>query len=108
MSLEDRTKHASAAKACEFSEAEGIALAVIDDIVEERGRQTALAHGGDTEGFDKHNSKNDWVAYVSAYTGRAAAKCARNEREGQEFRANMVKAAALCVAAIEAHDKGYC
>ena len=49
----------------------------------------------------------DWIAYVSAYIGRASRKVLRNDVENQQFRENMVKAAALCVAAIEAYDKGY-
>lgn len=81
---------------------------VIDDVKAERRRQIELAHGGDTEEFDKGNSRNDWIAYLNAYSGRAAKKVFRNEREKQGFRENMVKAAAICVAAIEAHDKGYC
>ena len=81
---------------------------VIDDIIEERSRQISLSHDGDTNKFDKGNSRNDWIAYLNAYSGRAAQKVFRNESEGQDFRTNMVKVAALCVAAIEAHDKGYC
>lgn len=83
-------------------------MTVIDDILAERQRQKNLAHGGDTEEFDKGNSCNDWIAYVNAYIGRAAQKVFRNRRESQDFRENMVKAAAICLAAIEAHDKGYC
>lgn len=81
---------------------------VLDEVAAERRRQQELAHGGDTEEFDKGNSQNDWIAYINAYTGRAAQKVFRNEREGQTFRENMIKAAALAVAAIEAHDKGFC
>lgn len=80
----------------------------IEDVVAERERQISCAHGGDTDEFDKTNSRNDWIAYVAGYTGRASQKMFRNERENQSFRENMVKAAAVCVAAIEAHDKGYC
>jgi len=58
--------------------------------------------------FDANNSHNDWIAYVNAYTGRAADKCMRNEREAQDFRENMLKAGGLIAAAIEAHDKGLC
>lgn len=81
---------------------------VYEQIRQERERQLSLKHGGNTNEFDKTNSKNDWVACVNAYTGRAADKVYRNERQGEEFRANMVKAGALIVAAIEAHDAGYC
>lgn len=81
---------------------------VLEEVAAERSRQKSLAHGGDTDEFDKANSRNDWIAYINAYLGRGAQKVARNEREGQVFRENMLKAAALAVAAIEAHDKGYC
>ena len=40
----------------------------------------------------------------TAYIGRAAQRCYRNEREGQDYRTNLIKAAALIVAALEAHD----
>ena len=83
--------------------------AIVDEIVDERNRQRDICkHGGNTDSFDKGNSRNDWVAYISAYNGRGAAKCSRNEKEGQDFRANMVKVAALAIAAIEAHDQGWC
>ena len=78
-----------------------------NDVLAERERQIKLAHGGNTEEFDKTNSCNDWVAYINAYLGRAANRVSKNQREGQDFRTNMVKVAALALAAIEAHDKGY-
>ena len=81
---------------------------IMVEIDEERERQQELKHGGDTDEFDKNNSKNDWVAYISAYSGRAAEKVFRNDRQKEEFRDNMVKVAALAVAAIQAHDKGWC
>lgn len=81
---------------------------ILNEIRVERERQIALAHGGNTKAFDEANSRNDWIAYVNAYIGRAAAKVFKNEREACEFRANMLKAAALCVAAIESHDAGHC
>ena len=82
---------------------------ILDEILQERKRQIdACQHGGDTNQFDKGNSQNDWIAYLNAYIGRAADKVHRNEVEGQTFRRNIVKAAALCLAAVEAHDKGWC
>lgn len=78
----------------------------IDDIVNERARQINAADIN-MEEFDKSNSRNDWIAYINAYTGRAADKVFRNAREGQQFRDNMVKAGALIIAAIEAYDKEY-
>ncbi len=80
----------------------------LEDIVNERLRQLHIKHGGDTYEFDKTNSRNDWVAYIVAYAGRASDKCARNEKDGQKFRENMVKVAALALAAIEATDKKWC
>ncbi len=81
---------------------------LLKEIIKERERQMKLAHGGNTDEFDKKNSQNDWVAYIMAYAGRAADKVTRNKNEGQDFRQNMIKVAALAIAAIEAYDKGYC
>lgn len=75
----------------------------LNAVLQERGKQKEKFAE-----FDKTNSKNDWVSYVAAYTGRAADRVARNEKEGQTFRTNMIKAAAICLAAVEAHDAGYC
>ncbi len=83
-------------------------VVVLDEVLAERRRQITLAHGGDTNKFDLHNNQNDWVAYIAAYNGRASQKVARNEKEDQNFRVNMVKVAALATAAIEAYDNGYC
>ncbi len=80
-------------------------MAIIEEVVAERERQILLSHGGNTEKFDMQNTQNDWVAYICAYAGRAADKCKRNESEGCSFRTNMIKVAALAVAAIEAYDK---
>lgn len=74
----------------------------IHDILDER--EKALSNL--PEGFEDTNSKNDYVAYVTAYLGRASDKVFRNEREAQTFRENMVKAAGLCLSAIVAYDKG--
>ena len=83
-------------------------ITALSAISKERIRQIGLAYGGDTEEFDKLNSKNDWVAYIAAYIGRAADKVISNHNTERTFRENMVKAGALCIAAIEAFDKGYC
>lgn len=80
---------------------------VYNDIQAERAVQKAKAHGGDTDAFDQSLTRNDWVAMIAAYNGRASAKVFRNIRENQDFRDNMIKVAALAVAAIEAHDKGW-
>lgn len=82
---------------------------VADEVLAERYRQIHQCRfaGISADDYDKINTKNDWVAYITAYAGRAT-DCHRNETEEQPFRDNLVKAAALCLAAIEAHDKGYC
>jgi len=103
--MENRTKedYEQSARDGEFTDQ------AMEDVLNERIRQVAQCkHGGDTNIFDQKNTRNDWVAYISAYLGRAADKCARNERDVQNFRENMVKVAALAVAAIEAHDKKWC
>ena len=74
----------------------------LNDIVIERERQKQIG----TASFDEKNTRNDWVAYVSTYVGRAS-DAVRNKREFQDFRANMVKAAAVALAAVEAFDAGY-
>ena len=81
---------------------------IIEEINVELARQEALAHGGDTEEFDRTNGQGDWVAYVCSYIGRASVRVFRNKREGHTFRVMMIKGAALCIAALRAPDKGYC
>jgi hypothetical protein len=83
--------------------------AVVDILQElDKVRNIKLSDGSSMEDFDRGNSQNDWIAYINAYTGRAAEKVFRNQRENCDFRSNMVKAAGLAIAAIEAYDKGYC
>lgn len=81
---------------------------LVEEIVEERFRQDTAGPIEEMEEFDKSNTQNDWVGYICAYAGRAASKVIRNQKENQTFRDNMVKVAALALAAIEAYDKGYC
>ncbi len=82
---------------------------ILDEIHAERLRQIdTVKHGGDTDEFDKDNTRNDWVSFIAAYAGRAGNRCGRNEREGLGFRRAMIIVAAIAMAAIEAHDAGYC
>ena len=74
----------------------------VQDVVQERERQKHIID----EEFEAQNTANDFVAYITAYAGRAARKVLRNERQEETFRSNMVKVAAIAVAAIEAFDKG--
>lgn len=78
---------------------------VYSEIRSERGRQQQLLGGSYADKWDQSLTRNDWVAFICAYAGRASAKVLRNIREGQTFRENMIKVAALAVAAIEAYDK---
>lgn len=81
---------------------------ILTEVHEERKCQIALQYDHKPALNDRDNSQNDWVAYICAYAGRGAQKVARNEREGCSFRENMVKVAALAVAAIESYDEGHC
>lgn len=84
-------------------------MSTVDEVLAERQRQIDIGQQGiDTNEFDKKNSRNDWVAYICAYAGRAAEKVDRNDREGCDFRENMIKIGALVLAAIESHDNGLC
>jgi hypothetical protein len=81
---------------------------VVNSVMREVEAEIDRAFAYLPKGFDMINTKNDWVAYVNAYVGRAADKCFRNEREKQDFRTNMIKAAGLAVMAVLASDKGWC
>jgi|WetSurMetagenome_2_1015567.scaffolds.fasta_scaffold02484_17 hypothetical protein len=72
---------------------------VFNEIALEVERQQTL-------GFDdSKNTGNDWVAYITAYAGRATT--ARKNKD-LDFHRNMVKVAALAVSAIYANEKGLC
>ena len=78
---------------------------IVKEIVAERLDQKQRVIGRTTrDELDNTNSQNDWVSYIVAYAGRASSGVLRNAREGWNFRSNMVKVAALALAAIEAHD----
>jgi hypothetical protein len=75
---------------------------VLSEIAAER---TAQVEKGFSADADDHWTQNDWISFVNAYTGRAAQYVVRNQSEGNKFRNMMLKAAAVAVAAIEAHDR---
>lgn len=50
--------------------------------------------------FDQLNTPNDWVAYITAYVGKAVTL----PWDGVSFRKAILKVAALCVAALERTD----
>ena len=85
-----------------------ITFQVLREVETERERQIDVCkHDGDTELADRINTPNDWIAFICAYAGRGADHCIRNQREDDGFRVYMIKVAALAVAAVEAHDKGW-
>lgn len=73
----------------------------LSDIRAERERQKTIPAVAE---LDKTNTVNDFVAYISAYAGRAADKVLRNEKEGVTSRDMFVKVGAIAVAAIEKLD----
>jgi len=68
---------------------------IIEEILAEREYQDHK-WGGDAH--DDSHSSIDWVAFITKHLGRAV--------EGNTFRQQMVKVAALAVAAAEWHDRG--
>lgn len=76
-------------------------MSLITEIAEERARQVKL-WGND---FDDKNTANDWVAYILNYVA-VGAYCGRQDKYSPErFREHLLKAATLCVAAVEAIDR---
>ena len=75
----------------------------LKDVAAERERQKGIV---EVQAIEDKNSINDFVAFISAYAGRASTKVLRNEREGVTSRDMLVKAGALAVAAVEAIDRG--
>jgi hypothetical protein len=49
------------------------------------------------EEFDSKNTPNDWIAYVTHYVSKAATKPLSDAK----FASNLLKAATLCVAALQ-------
>lgn len=70
-------------------------------IEKERQRQVKL--WGDD--FDDKNTANDWVAYIGNYVNLGAYSGREAKYTPARFRENLVKAATLCIAAIEAIDR---
>lgn len=70
---------------------------VLDEVWAERRRQIVL---GFDEENDRHNSLVDWMDHIDKYLYKSFTV-------GEDFRTNMIKTAALCVASVEAFDKGH-
>jgi len=79
---------------------------LLEEIGAERERQILVCkHGGDTDKFDQGNMANDWVAYIAGYLCRCT-NMSRNIKDQTSFRDNMIKVAALALAALESLDNG--
>jgi hypothetical protein len=75
---------------------------ILGEIEAERMRQIVVKKR--TPESDESNTGNDWVAYIASCVGRATENMF-NQRNGLGFRENMIKVAALAVAAIEWYDR---
>ena len=75
---------------------------IFNQINEERIRQLELKIENDTDAFDLQNTHNDWVSYITTYAGKCGD--AMTNPPGH-YRENMLKVAALAVAALEADYK---
>ena len=78
---------------------------VLGEILQERKRQKDELKL-DQENDDQ-NDRSDWVAHICVYNGRAAHQL-HGATDVDQFRENMIKVAALAVAAVEAYDAQYC
>lgn len=77
-----------------------ITTRIYDEIREEREAQDKK-HGG-PENDDKYNS-NDWVAFIAKHAGQAM----RRPWNRKVFRRQMIRVAALAVAAVEWCDRNH-
>ncbi len=80
-------------------------VAIFDEIDTERKRQDGLwGHE-----FDDKNTPNDWVTFVARYLSQAAddRPLKRDGGKGYQihYRLNMLKAATIVIAALEAYDR---
>lgn len=74
---------------------------VTELLIAERARQQKL-WGNE---FDDKNTANDWAAYISNYVNAGAYLGRQDKYSPERFREHLVKAATLCIAAIEAIDR---
>ena len=74
---------------------------IVNEVKTERLRQ------GDMWGkaFDEQNTPNDWVAFITRYVSEGAYDGWECSYTPERFRRCLVKAAALCCAAIETMDR---
>ena len=73
---------------------------ILDAIFDERWKQDRQWGGPD---HDDGHRVNDWVALITRHAGLAVEDGGDDDRS--RFRRQMIRVAALAVAAIEAHDR---
>ena len=71
----------------------------LDDVIAERYKQ----RGHWTDFHDDEHNAHDWAAILLRYEGLAMQAAEHDDREG--YRLNLVKAAAVALAAIESYDR---
>ena len=74
---------------------------ILCEIFDERQRQLQLWGNK----ADDLNTRNDWAAYICRYVSDGAYNGKDSLYSTQQFRANLIKAATLCVAAVESIDR---
>jgi hypothetical protein len=75
--------------------------AVLAEVAKEREYQDRKWGGQPT---DDKNKPADWSGYITMYLGTAMRGA--SAEDGTEYRKNMLKVAALAVAAVETYDRG--
>ena len=82
---------------------------IIEDLQNERVYQVTRGREGKIEGesgwsyeFDDSNTVSDWTRYIVNYLGKAGGT---TKVEPENYRKNMIKVAALAIAAVEAFDR---
>lgn len=73
---------------------------ILSEVIAERQAQDA-EHGGPD--YDDCHSPNDWCAILIRHLGLSCSD--RAETDFRRYRRQMVRVAALAVAAVEAHDR---
>jgi len=77
---------------------------IFEAIKQERAYQDGRWGGAD---HDDQHGPNEWIAFITAYAGKTFYCCKDHPADIQEFKRNMIKVAALAVAAIEWADRNY-
>jgi hypothetical protein len=70
---------------------------ILSRIGAERERQNKMWGNA----FDAKNTVNDWVAYITRYVSEGAYDGSTQKFSEEKFREHLLKAATLCVAALE-------